>query len=216
MRYKIIASGSKGNAVIIDKILIDCGVPFKKIEPYLKEISLVLITHEHGDHLNINTALRLSTERPLLRFGGGNQIAAKLLAAGVKARQIDVLSPDITYDFGICKVIPFEVPHDVRCFGFKIFAGGKKIFYVTDAGNLNGIEAKNYDVYMIECNYQNDEELERRISQKKVQGEYIYERRVKETHLSEDQAQEFVLQNSSNGVYIPLHEHRKDYKKEDS
>ena len=37
MTYNIISTGSKGNAVIINnEILIDCGVPFKDIKPYIK------------------------------------------------------------------------------------------------------------------------------------------------------------------------------------
>ena len=45
----IINSGSDGNAVIIYKtILIDCGVSFKKIRPFLKDLKIVLLTHIHS------------------------------------------------------------------------------------------------------------------------------------------------------------------------
>ena len=48
MNYKIIASCSSGNAVIIkDIILIDCGVTFKKLEKYYKKLKIVLLTHIH-------------------------------------------------------------------------------------------------------------------------------------------------------------------------
>lgn len=34
---EIIATGSKGNAVLLSGgVLIDCGVPLKKLEPYLQ------------------------------------------------------------------------------------------------------------------------------------------------------------------------------------
>ena len=46
IRYSIIATGSKGNAVKIDDILIDCGVSFKKLKDVYKHIRLVLLTHE--------------------------------------------------------------------------------------------------------------------------------------------------------------------------
>ena len=49
IRYNIIATGSKGNAVKIDDILIDCGVSFKKLKDVYKHIRLVLLTHEHSD-----------------------------------------------------------------------------------------------------------------------------------------------------------------------
>lgn len=49
MTYEIIGTGSTGNAVVIGKhILIDCGLPWKKIQPYAKDLKLVLLTHEHG------------------------------------------------------------------------------------------------------------------------------------------------------------------------
>ena len=36
-KVKVISTGSKGNAVLLnDEILIDCGVPFRELEPYCK------------------------------------------------------------------------------------------------------------------------------------------------------------------------------------
>ena len=56
MEYKIIQSGSKGNAVIINNnILIDCGVPYMKLKDYLKDIEYLFITHKHSDHLKKST-----------------------------------------------------------------------------------------------------------------------------------------------------------------
>ena len=40
IRYNIIATGSKGNAVKIDDILIDCGVSFKKLKDVYNKIGL--------------------------------------------------------------------------------------------------------------------------------------------------------------------------------
>ena len=48
-KVKVISTGSKGNAVLLnDEILIDCGVPFRELEPYCKGLRLVLLTHVHG------------------------------------------------------------------------------------------------------------------------------------------------------------------------
>lgn len=45
----IINSGSDGNAVVLyKKILVDCGIPFKRIRPFLKELKIVLLTHIHS------------------------------------------------------------------------------------------------------------------------------------------------------------------------
>ena len=44
-KVKVISTGSKGNAVLLnDEILIDCGVPFRELEPYCKGLRLVLLT----------------------------------------------------------------------------------------------------------------------------------------------------------------------------
>ena len=48
--YNIIATGSKGNAVVIDqKILIDCGVSFKALSKVYRALKLVLLTHIHRE-----------------------------------------------------------------------------------------------------------------------------------------------------------------------
>ena len=48
MDVEIIGTGSTGNAVLLNnEILIDCGLPMKKIRPHAKGIKLVLLTHIH-------------------------------------------------------------------------------------------------------------------------------------------------------------------------
>lgn len=47
--YEIIETGSTGNATVVEKkILIDCGVAYSKLEPFIPELRLVLLTHAHG------------------------------------------------------------------------------------------------------------------------------------------------------------------------
>jgi hypothetical protein len=49
MEYEILASGSSGNCAIINhSIAIDMGISFKKIEPYVNDLQLVLLTHIHS------------------------------------------------------------------------------------------------------------------------------------------------------------------------
>lgn len=46
MRYDIIGSSSKGNAIVVeDMLLLDCGVSYSKLKPYLKKIKLIFISH---------------------------------------------------------------------------------------------------------------------------------------------------------------------------
>lgn len=47
--YEIIATGSRGNCVIVNgSIAIDMGVPFKKTQHIYKNLQLVLLTHVHS------------------------------------------------------------------------------------------------------------------------------------------------------------------------
>ena len=42
--YRIISTGSQGNAVIVnDFVLIDCGVPYKSLAKYVPRLKLVLL-----------------------------------------------------------------------------------------------------------------------------------------------------------------------------
>ena len=206
--YQIISTGSKGNAVIVGKsVLIDCGVAFKYIEPFMNDIRLVLLTHIHGDHFNPATLRRFSKERPLLRFAACRWLIKPLVDAGINERQIDVLDIGYSYDYGLCSVVPFSLVHDVPNCGYKLHFPGGKAIYATDTGNMAGIEAKDYDLYLIESNY-TETEIRKRIAEKKANNQFAYEYRVLENHLSQEQCEDFIFRNiGERGVYVHLHTH---------
>lgn len=211
MLYKIIATGSQGNAVVVNgNILIDCGVSFKELKSDYKSLQIVLLTHEHSDHFNPTTIRRLATERPTLRFGCCRWLVKMLITAGVPKKIIDVYEIGKIYDYTAFKVAPVKLYHDVENCGYRVFAGGEKAIYATDTGTLAGITAKHYDLYLIEGNYTTSE-IEKRIAEKQGTGEYIYEKRVMQCHLSKEQADEFLLSNmADNSVYEYLHGHKDD------
>ena len=210
MTYNVISTGSQGNAVIInDSILIDCGVPFKDIKPYIKGLKLVLLTHEHGDHFCPSTIKKLAEKRPTLRFGCGKWLINKLIACGVQKWRIDVYSPNTRnnyIDFVSLVMIPLN--HNVQNCGYKIYTeDGEKIIYATDTNDLNGIIAPNFDFYMIEANYE-DNEIQQRIAEKVSKGEYAYEKDVLKNHLSKAKADDFIIKNAGiNSRFIYLHGH---------
>lgn len=89
-----------------------------------------------------------------------------------------------------------------------MFASGEKAIYATDTGHLQGITAKDYDLYMIESNYDEDD-LGQRIIEKTAAGQYCYELYVAEWHLSHTQASEWLLANmKKNSEYVFLHQHQ--------
>ena len=206
--FQIISTGSKGNAVVIHKvIMIDCGVPFKLLKDYYKDLKLVLLTHIHSDHFNRTTIKRLAAERPTLRFGCGKWLVEALIACGVKKTQIDILNADISYGYGICNIIPVELVHNVPNCGYKIHFPFGKMIYATDTNNLNGITAWHYDLYMIEANYE-DKDIHERIKAKQIEGQFAYEKQVVKNHLSKEKCDNFIFSNCGpNSVYCYLHCH---------
>ena len=83
-----------------------------------------------------------------------------------------------------------------------------KVIYATDTNNLDGIQAIGYDLYLIEANY-NDEDIQKRIKEKRMAGQYAYESQVIYNHLSEAKCTEFLLKNMrGNSISIPMHVHK--------
>lgn len=208
MNYKIISSCSTGNATIIrDIILIDCGVTFKKLEKYYKQLKIVLLTHIHSDHFKKETIKKLAQERPTLRFACCEWLLQPLLECGVLRKNIDVLQIGTRYDYKLFKIVPIKLYHDVSQCGYRVLFDDYKVIYMTDTRTVEGIVAKNYDLYLVEGNYE-EEELEQRIKQKQEEGLYYYESRVRNTHLSKGQATDFLLNNmGENSEYVFMHEH---------
>lgn len=216
MNYNIISTGSQGNAVVVDEIiLIDCGVSFKALKDVYKELQIVLLTHIHADHFKRSTIKRLAKERPTLRFGCCDWLANELVEAGVSWRNIDVFEIGKVYDYEVFKVSPVKLYHNVPNCGYRLFTNGEKGIYATDTGHLQGITAKGYDLYMIEANY-TDDDLQERINAKLEAGEYCYELNVANRHLSHEQASEWLMENMSfHSEYVFLHQHQSKKKSQE-
>jgi mRNA degradation ribonuclease J1/J2 len=219
MKYNIISTGSKGNAVVIENsILIDCGVPFKAIKPYMRDLQLVLLTHCHGDHANKATIRKLASERPMLRWGCGEWMVPLLVECGVEKRNIDVYEFDKFFaymlGYGVCAMIsPFPLFHDVPNLGYKVAISrdepGKveTLLYATDTNKIL-TTAPNYDLYLVEANYE-DEEVQERIDKQIIEGkDYIHEYKAMRNHLSQKAAYDFIVANMGpNSTYFLLHGH---------
>lgn len=211
MNYKIINSGSDGNATILeDIILLDCGVSYKKLKPYVDKLKLVLLTHRHSDHFDKRTIRLLAKNRPTLRFGCCKWLVQSLIDCGVDKRNIDVYEINKKNVYNkILSIKAIKLYHDVPQCGYKVFINDFKVIYATDTKTLDGVVAKDYDLYLIEGNYDNDEELHNRAYNE------FYEDRVKSTHLSKEQATEWLLDNmGDNSEYKFMHEHKERSKDE--
>lgn len=209
MDYVIIATGSSGNAVVINNcILVDCGVSWRAIESYTKNLKLVLLTHKHIDHYKSSTVKRLFFERPMIRFGCMSWMVEKLVESGVSYKNIDVYEDGEVNDYGNLQIKSVVVPHDVPNCGYEIFMNGEKIFYATDCHSLSHINAENFDWYLVEGNY-GEQEIVDRIKKKIENGAYVYEYRARENHMSIENAVNWIAQNAGpKSKYILLHGHK--------
>ena len=222
MTCNVISTGSKGNAVVLDgTILLDCGVPFRALEDVYRSLGLVVLTHIHGDHFNPETIKRLSRLRPALRFMCPPWLTQALSSVGVYENVIDKASTAYTLSYGrlpgssgrnfqfTMTPIPHDVPNCAWHICGQLDGRCEAVFYATDCGSLEGVEARNYDLYLIEANY-GEAEIQERMARKLETGGYAYESRAMESHLSREQAMEWLCENAKEGKskVLFLHQHQ--------
>lgn len=205
MTYNIISTGSQGNCLILDNIIaVDMGVPFKAVRPYIKELQLILLTHAHQDHFNRATINTIYENRPSIRFAVPPWLHYK------QSDNIDALALDTWYDYGIAKIKPFELFHDIDNCGWFIEYKGNRIIYATDTSRIDHVNAPNFDFYFIEANYIEDD-IKERIAAKEAAGEYVYEYRSMQTHLSKEKADAWLMENAGdNSVIEYMHRHKEE------
>ena len=198
-------TGSMGNAVLyFGNILVDIGVPYSCLKPYVKDIQIVLLTHAHGDHLNLKTLKRLIFERPSLRIGCCEWMLPHL----TDFKNVDVYEIGKLYNYGAFQLSPFKLYHDVPQVGYRLFKDEIKIFHATDTSTLEEVTALGYDLYCIEANY-SEPIAQQMIEQAREKGEFTHIIGSINSHLSEEQCNDFFYKNKKeNSKLIRLHETR--------
>ncbi len=170
MKISILGSGSSGNSIFIDtnefKFLVDAGFSCKKIEERLseigeslKDISALLITHEHGDHIMGAGIISRKYNIPIYISQESYEIS-KVKLGNIEDCNLKFINGDFQLSETV-KIQPFDVMHDAsRTLGFKILGkNGKSAAISTDIGYISNITKeyfKNIDILVIECNYDYD------------------------------------------------------------
>lgn len=161
--YKIIGSSSRGNAVRIEGIMFDCGMPFSEMKEELYKCHSLLITHTHSDHVNPNTLKKIMAEFPRIKIYGNPSVAYK-----VHVDEVIVTEPFTLKDGTV--VTPFNAVHDVVTTGFMLKMKDTDILYTTDTAKVIIPEKSRFDYFFIESNY--DETKLREIAKKYSKGKY--------------------------------------------
>ncbi|MBU1949600.1 MAG: MBL fold metallo-hydrolase [Candidatus Eisenbacteria bacterium] len=181
-RVKILASGSKGNATLIDtgdhRLLLDAGISARALNGHLaeaglssEEIDAILITHEHTDHIRglrqfrklsratVYTAARSFAKRVSTwdDFALSTTVHSGTVHSGAVHSKVVHLTPGGCTRHGSIDIFPIPLPHDAaETVGYSLQFNGRRIVSLTDLGHLpGGLEEiiSGCDLLILESNY---------------------------------------------------------------
>lgn len=167
LRFSVLASGSTGNAFYIEhndtKLLIDAGLSGKKLEQLFKQIEIdpaqltgILVTHEHSDHIKGLGVIARKYHLPIYA-NEKTWRAMESMIGEIKTDQKFHFEANRVKCFGTIEVESFSVSHDAAdpmFFNFR--AENKKVSLVTDLGYVSEkIKAviQDSDAYIFEANH---------------------------------------------------------------
>ncbi len=169
MRFASIASGSSGNCIYTGSdnthILIDTGISARRIEQSLKELGLsgrdisgVLITHEHADHINgLGVFLRKYPIPVYTTAETARKICSSSSLGKIPRELFHEVLADETFRIGDMEISPIRISHDAAdpC-AYRVEHEGKSAAVVTDLGEYSGYTVErlqNLDVLLLESNH---------------------------------------------------------------
>lgn len=153
MRFRILGSGSAGNAALLEtestRVLIDAGFSGRKLRQMLHEsgtsfdeISAVFLTHEHGDHTAGIDALKKHPHVTVF----ANAPTSRAVQAKLKHRPTwQIFETGSRFKFRDLEIDTFSVPHDAQePVGFTfasgqaddLFSPRRAIAWLTDLGHI--------------------------------------------------------------------------------
>jgi len=166
IQFCSLGSGSKGNSTLISFdetiILIDCGFSLKETCRRLalkglapEQISAILVTHEHADHITGVAGLSSKYSIPVF-INKGTSLHSR--CASIKNQQI--FNSHCSFEFAEFNILPVAVPHDSReATQFILTASGQTIGLLTDVGHITSHIIDSYSVcdgLLLEFNYEHE------------------------------------------------------------
>lgn len=168
MRVVLLASGSKGNSLLVcigrTRLLIDSGLAARELLHRLalvdidpESIDAILVTHEHIDHVRGLGAVERRLKRPVYL----HHEVASTLADQYRLNAVSEFASGQEIHIGEVLIRPFAVTHDARAtVGFTLAGSCGKVGVVTDLGVVTRLvceELKGCHSLVIEANH--DEEM---------------------------------------------------------
>lgn len=175
MDFCTIVSGSSGNCTYVGTertaVMVDAGVSGKRIEQGLRaidrapgEISGILVTHEHSDHIAGLGVLARRYHIPIYATPGTARYIYSCASLGrIDTDLIRYIHADEAFTIGDLMIEPFRISHDAaQPVGYRFDDGKKSMAVATDMGcyddyiveklrGVNGILLEsNHDVNMLQ------------------------------------------------------------------
>ncbi|GLY08821.1 MBL fold metallo-hydrolase [Pseudobacillus badius] len=167
LRFSVLASGSTGNAFYVETqdqaFLVDAGLSgkqmealFAEIDREIKNLTGILVTHEHSDHIKGLGVLARKYKLPIYANEKTWQAMDKL-TGNIDVEQKFTFDMETVQSFGNLDIESFGVSHDAAEPMFYVFHHeGKKLALITDTGyvsdRMKGI-IKDADAYVFESNH---------------------------------------------------------------
>ena len=161
-----LASGSSGNCLLVTDgrthLLVDAGISARRICKSLKELGVdpkelsgVLITHEHTDHISGLATLTKQLRLPVYASRGtGRQLCYRIAFLEELLRPFQAGDG---FSVGDVDVESFPTPHDTaESVGYALSAGGRKAAVVTDLGYVTEAVSRGIrgaDLLVAEANH---------------------------------------------------------------
>ncbi len=145
MRFALLGSGSRGNSTLVQvgrtTLLIDNGFSLRDTERRLARLQLspadidaILVTHEHGDHIDGIGALARKYALPVWLTAGTRNAGCVALGQLPKT---EIFTCHCGFNIGDVCVTPFTVPHDAREPAQFVFSDGVfRLGVLTDVGRV--------------------------------------------------------------------------------
>ena len=140
----ILASGSEGNSLLVSgegtHVLLDAGISARRITAALRELGLsprdlsgVLLTHEHSDHVSGLATLVKQYRPPLYATVGTARAVCRRVPAA--ADVLRAIPRQGTFDVGDIRVTVFPTSHDAaESVDYRFDCGGSAVGVLTDTG----------------------------------------------------------------------------------
>lgn len=167
MQFSVLASGSTGNSIYVENekhsFIVDAGLTGKKMEQLfekvnrdIKNLSGILVTHEHTDHIKGVGVLARKYHIPVFANEKTWQ-AMDGLVGNIPVEQRFQFDMETIQTFGSLDIESFAVSHDAADPMFYCFhENGQKLVVITDTGyvsdRMKGI-IKGADSFVFESNH---------------------------------------------------------------